>query len=175
MKLLSMVTALHPEMSSNLRGDHHGVSYLVEALNLVITESSSNRVTTIPLNDKQVDLLCPMLKVLFNVTAQSDASSSSMGEEEIQFRRLATVLRDLMLCAAESSDRQLELQANVIILLTNIPTNCFTELVVAVHPAAIDTASNCSVFECNDVTALKVMVDFLEDRLEYVDVSVTMI
>lgn len=179
MKLLSAVTALNPKISSNWRGDGHGVSYLVEALNHAITESLNNQVAIIPLKDKHVEWLCETLKVLFNVTARFDASSSSMGDEEIRFQRLAIVLRDLLLCPTESPDKQFQLQSNIINVLINIPTKCFSELVVDVHPAAADdtedAASNCIVFEYNDVTALKVLLDCLKARSDYVDVSVAMI
>lgn len=175
MKLLFLITALNLEIRTKLRDDYHGLSYLVEALNLVMKESSENQATTIPLNDKQVDLLCEILRVLFNVTVRNEASVSREEEEEIQFRRLAIVMHDLLLCPAESPEKQFELQSNTINLLTNIPTECFSELVVAVHPATIadtnETASNDSIFEGNDTTALKVMLEFLKVRSQNVDVS----
>lgn len=176
MKLLFLITALNLEIRSKLRDDYHGLSYLVEALNLVMKESSDNCAAIVPLNDKQVDLLCEILRVLFNVTVRNEASTTHEEEEEIQFRRLAIVMHDLLLCPADSREKLVELQSNTINLLTNIPTECFSELVVAVHPAAIadtdDAASNERIFEGNDTTALRVMLDFLKVRSENVDVSI---
>lgn len=181
MKLLFLITALNPNVRTKVRDDYHGLTYLVETLDLIIKEHSDASNVENQLTDRQVDLLGEILKVLFNITVRSETSVATEEEEEIQFRRLAVVLHDLLLCRATTKDKQIELCSNTVNLLTNVPTACYSELVIPMHLDASDpsTAStsaasneacasivNSNCFEGSDVTALDVLLEFLKCRLE---------
>lgn len=180
MKLLFLITALNPNVRTKVRDDYHGLTYLVETLDLIIKEHVDGNGVQNQLTDHQVDLLGEILKVLFNITVRSETSVATEEEEEIQFRRLAVVLHDLLLCRATTKEKQIELCSNTVNLLTNVPTACYSELVIPMHLDAIDQSGaatattsndaggtvNSNCFEGSDVTALDVLLEFLKCRLE---------
>lgn len=172
MKLLFLITALNPNVRTKVRDDFHGLTYLVETLDLIIKERVEiNGQDTLP--DRQVDLLGEILKVLFNITVRSETSVATEEEEEIQFRRLAVVLHDLLLCRTTTKEKQMELCSNAVNLLTNIPTACYSELVIPLHMENESTAAptTAHVFEGSDVTVLDILLEFLKTRLESLQVS----
>lgn len=183
MKLLFLITALNPNVRTKVRDDYHGLTYLVETLDLIIKEHVDGSAADNQLTDHQVDLLGEILKVLFNITVRCETSVATEEEEEIQFRRLAVVLHDLLLCRTTIKEKQIELCSNTVNLLTNVPTACYSELVIPMHleaneqSAAVITATtsrditaactfNTNYFEGSDVTALDVLLEFLKCRLE---------
>lgn len=179
MKLLFLITALNPDVRTKVRDDYHGLTYLVEILDLIIKERGDISDDSNDLTDSQVNLLIEIMKVLFNITVRNETSVATEEEEEIQFRRLAVVLHDLLLCRAVSKEKQIELCSNTINLLTNVPTACYSELVLPMHldsdtatsiPTIIDMNST-YLFEGYDVTALEILLDFLKGRLENIQVS----
>lgn len=161
MKLLFIITGLNPNVRPKLRDDFHGLTYLVETLDLIMREKRTDQMY---LSQPHIDLLCEILKVLYNITYRSETTVATEEEEEIQFRRLAVVLHDLLLCKSFNKDAQLELCSNAVNLLTNVPTACYSELVVAVHPTSSNQAP--TVFDGQDVSVLEVMLQFLKTRLE---------
>lgn len=177
MKLLFLITALNPDVRTKVRDDYHGLTYLVEILDLIIKERSNPNAQDHELSDSQVNLLIEIMKVLFNITVRNETSVATEEEEEIQFRRLAVVLHDLLLCRATTKEKQLELCSNTVNLLTNVPTACYSELVVAMHldsdssNASMTNANSEHLFEGHDITALEILLEFLKCRLENVQVS----
>lgn len=190
MKLLFLVTALNPAVRTKLRDDYHGLTYLVETLDLIIKEpidgpnpsiiTTAITTTGTNLSIEKVNLINEILKVLFNVTVRNETSIATEEEEEIQFRRLAIVLHDLLLCTAVTTEKQYELHSNTVNLLTNTPTACYTELVISIpiHNAKVAGAAEEmitdeiteNIFENHDITALNILLNFLKARLENVDV-----
>lgn len=182
MKLLFLITALNPDVRTKVRDDYHGLTYLVEILDLIIKERcDSQNVNNCQLNDGQVNLLNEIMRVLFNITVRNETSVATEEEEEIQFRRLAVVIHDLLLCHAATKEKQLELCSNTINLLTNVPTACYSELVTPLHlegdSAAASTSTvnltNIQMFEGYDVTTLEILLAFLKCRLEHLQVILT--
>lgn len=185
MKLLFLITALNPNVRTKVRDDYHGLTYLVETLDLIIKEQADGNTVGNQLTDRQIDLLGEILKVLFNITVRFETSVATEEEEEIQFRRLAVVLHDLLLCRATTKEKQIELCSNTVNLLTNVPTACFSELVTQMHMNSGDsmsataagtsassingsnatTIANSNCFEGSDVTALDILLEFLKCRL----------
>lgn len=171
MKLLFLITALNPDVRTKVRDDHHGLTYLVEILDVIIKERSETKNGKVQLNDSQVDLLNEIMKVLFNITVRNETSVATEEEEEIQFRRLSVVLHDLILCDSATVAKQSELLSNAINLLTNVPTACYSELVTPMHASPkIETTnfivdSGNKIFDGFDLTALDILLDFLECRL----------
>lgn len=180
MKLLFLITALNPDVRTKVRDDYHGLTYLVEILDLIIKERSDLNRESKQLNDRQVDLLIEIMKVLFNITVRNETSVATEEEEEIQFRRLAVVLHDLLLCRALTREKQIELCSNTINLLTNIPTACYSELVIPVHlhtetsstSTLTHNLNDISLFDGHDVTAIEILLEFLKCRLENIQVSI---
>lgn len=167
MKLLFIITGLNPNVRTKVRDDYHGLTYLVETLALIMRDYKSQSY----LPEKQIDLLCEILKVLFNITVRNETSVATEEEEEIQFRRLAVVLHDLLLCKSYSKEKQSDLYSNTVNLLTNVPTACYSELVLGLHDDEV-VAKGVRVFEGNDMTAIDVLLDFLRCRLDNTQVCV---
>lgn len=165
MKLLFIITGLNPNVRTKVRDDFHGLTYLVETLDLIMRDQRKQNY----LPDKHIDLLCEILKVLFNITVRNETSVATEEEEEIQFRRLAVVLHDLLLCKSYNKEKQSELCSNTVNLLTNVPTACFSELILLIH--GDDDVSHIKVFERHDMTAIDVLLAFLKGRLDNVQVS----
>lgn len=180
MKLLFLITALTPDVRTKVRDDYHGLTYLVEFLDLIIKEQSNtteNKESNY-LSDNQINLLNEIMRVLFNITVRNETSVATEEEEEIQFRRLAVVLHDLLLCCADAKDKQLELYSNTINLLTNVPTACYSELTTPIHvvgdPAGSSSTASINsahIFEGHDVTTLNILLDYLQCRLENTQVK----
>ena len=164
MKLLFIITGLNPNVRSKVRDDFHGLTYLVETLDLIIAEKKSQSY----LPDKQIDLLCEILKVLFNITFRNETTVATEEEEEIQFRRLAVVIHDLLLCKSYNKDKQNELCSNTVNLLTNVPTACFSELVVPIDEG--DDTKNIICFEGLNMNVIDVLLKFLKARLDSMQV-----
>lgn len=166
MKLLFIITGLNPNVRTKVRDDYHGLTYLVETLALIMRDFKSQSY----LPEKQIDLLCEILKVLFNITVRNETSIATEEEEEIQFRRLSVVLHDLLLCKSYSKEKQNDLCSNTVNLLTNVPTACYSELVLTLHDDELDT-KGLIAFEGNDMTAIDVLLQFLRGRLENTQVN----
>lgn len=180
MKLLFLMTALNANIRIKVRDDHHGLTYLAEILDLIINEQSDTHGDTKQLNDQKVDLLVEVMKVLFNITVRNDVCVATEEEEETQFRRLAVVLHDILLCRTTNKDKQIELYANAINLLTNVPRACYSELVIPINPDADNSVSEKApsnanggrIFDGNDVSAIDVLLDFLKYRLDNIQVCI---
>lgn len=176
MKLLFLITGLNPDVRTKIRDDYHGLTYLVEILDLIIKEQSDKNAESCRLNDSQINMLNEIMRVLFNITVRNETTvaTEEEEEEEIQFRRLAVVLHDLLLCNTNSKDKQMELYSNTINLLTNVPTACYSELTTPIH---VEDNSDTSInktqkFEGHDITTLNILLDFLEWRLANLQVKV---
>lgn len=163
MKLFFLITALNSSVRSKVTDDFHGLTYLVETLDLIIKNNKDAK----EYPDKQIDLLCEILKVLFNLTVRSPTSPLTEDEEATQLRRLAAVIHDLILCKAGSKEKQKELCSNIVNLLTNIPSSCFTELISPLSKSNGDLKP----FEGCDMSVINILVDFLKDRLESIQKS----
>lgn len=182
MKLLFLITGLNPDVRTKIRDDHHGLTYLVEILDLIIKEQSTksseqNKAGICRLNDSQINLLNEIMRVLFNITVRNETTvaTEEEEEEEIQFRRLAVVLHDLLLCDGNSKEKQMELYSNTINLLTNVPTACYSELTIPIHGVndSDDAPTNSAqTFEGHDITTLKILLDYLQWRLENIQVRI---
>lgn len=82
-------------------------------------------------------------------------------EEETQYFQLVLILRQLLLVTTQSEAKKLELHNNVINLLTNVPGKCFQNLLT---PVQDDKLPKDLQFEEMDMSAIRKIVDFLENR-----------
>lgn len=169
MKLLFIITGLNPNVRPKVRDEFHGLTYLVETLDLIMCE---NRCDQQMLSDRHIDLLCEVEKVLFNISFRNETVVATEEEEEMQFRRLAVVLHQLLHCKSFNKDKQMDLWSNTVNLLTNIPTACFSELISAVDDdSALPASSTTVVFEEHDMQTLAVLLKFLKVRLDNTQVG----
>lgn len=151
MKLLFLITALEPITRTKVQIDLNGIFFLTEWIDM---KSSLEDKT-----DQQIDLICEILKVMFNITSNPDRSPN---ENEIQNRRLTSVIRGLLY---EFGDMKTEKHRNVVSncvnLLTNICTSCLYELIT--KPTPDDAPEN--VFEGKCIRSLEILLRFLKSML----------
>ncbi|PSN53608.1 Synembryn-A [Blattella germanica] len=166
MKMLFLITALRADVRPTLRSEMHGLTYLMETLDLILKEASGHddgaTCSNIPisLSDDQVALACEVLKVLFNLTCKSSGHDGVDEEEEAHFLRLVSILHDLLVCEAQSCEKQDELQNHTVNLLMSVPSSCYEELATLLPPPPRDCE-----FEGRNMEAVVVLVDFLDRKL----------
>ncbi|KAH8344669.1 hypothetical protein KR067_002901 [Drosophila pandora] len=120
MKLLFLLTALEPAARSRLQIDLNGLTYMTKWLDDKLGEDAATS------SEEQLNIICELLKVMFNVTSAPDKSPN---EYEIQSLHLTGVLRELLLRFGDmSTDKERAVVTHAINLLTNISGSCLTEL-----------------------------------------------
>ncbi|XP_004527118.1 synembryn [Ceratitis capitata] len=159
MKLLFLITAMEPAMRTRVQIDLNGVAYMTEWLDEKLAEKD--------VTEDHLDLLCEILKVMFNITKNSDRSPN---ENEIQSRHLTGVIRNILLNFGEM---KIERERNVIMhavnLLTNISGSCLTELLIKSEPSAPSTSAPQVFYEGYNVRALEITLRYLKIVLDEQD------
>lgn len=110
--------------------------------------------------DKDLELINEVLKVLFNLTVRTPLNAIPEEEEANQFHRLAIVVHDLFFYRTLNRDKIISLQSNIINLLTSVPVSCYTELVSPLNSEDLDSKTVVP-FEGKNVYVLHVLVKFL--------------
>lgn len=155
MKLLFLITAMEPATRTRVQIDLNGVAYMTEWLDEKLVEKDAS--------DEHMDLLCEMLKVMFNITTNSDRSPN---ENEIQSRHLTGVLRKLLLNFGDlRNERERSIIMHAINLLTNISGSCLTELIMKSESGGPATSS-ILIYEGYNVRALEIITRYLKVILD---------
>ncbi|XP_050080472.1 synembryn [Anopheles maculipalpis] len=170
MKLLFLLTAINCDIRAKVRDQLHGLVYLVETLDLFMSQAAIFK----EFSDKDLDLINEVLKVLFNLTVRSSDNLVPEEEEATQFHRLVTVLHDLFFYRTLNRDKIVLLHSNIVNLLTSVPVSCYVELVCRLNakqdtpPATGDGIDPPAVvpFEGNNVYVLHVLVEFLRKNFQ---------
>lgn len=160
MRLLSLLTALCEETRPKVRYELHGFTYLMEVVDLSVNEADEHG-----LKDQDVDLCCEILKILFNLSL---VRSNMDEEEEAHFMRLVCVLKELLLCKTKSKDRMEELQSMTVNLLTNVPLDCYEELLTPLNEDDEDIGleNKEAEYDGKNMEAILVLLEFLNRRLD---------
>ncbi|XP_052903332.1 synembryn [Anopheles moucheti] len=169
MKLLFLLTAINCDIRAKVRDQLHGLVYLVETLDLFMSQAAIFK----EFNDKDLDLINEVLKVLFNLTVRSSNNLVPEEEEATQFHRLVTVLHDLFFYRTLNRDKIVLLHSNIVNLLTSVPVSCYIELVLSLTAkhdcsGAGDGSDPSTVvpFEGNNVYVLHVLVEFMRKNFQ---------
>jgi len=129
MKLLFLLTALEPAARSRLQIDLNGLTYMTKWLDDKLGEDS--------VSEEQLNIICELLKVMFNVTSAPDKSPN---EYEIQSLHLTGVLRELLLRFGDlATEKDRAVVTHAINLLTNISGSCLTELTLRCSNAELES------------------------------------
>lgn len=168
MKLLFLITALNTNNRTRVRDELNGIVYLTELIDVIVQEKDSE--LPVWFEDRDIDLICEILKVLFNLTSHSEDNDN---ENELQFCRLAGVLRNALLRAKTTNrEKRQEIQSNLINLITSLPNSCLPELAPRYQPhhhcvSGVGDGNHHAIeFENHDVSALDILLDFLRVRLD---------
>lgn len=152
MKLLFLITALEPITRSKVQIDLNGIFFLTEWIDMKLSLENKT--------DQEIDLICEILKVMFNITSNTDRSPN---ENEIQNRRLTAVIRGLLFeFGSMKNEKHRNVISNCINLLTNISSSCLYELIT--KPAPDELPEN--VFEGKCIRSLEILLRFLKSVLD---------
>lgn len=162
MKLLFLITALTPNVRTKVRDDYHGLVYLMETLDLLMKNCKDKLFF-----DDDVNLINEILKVLFNITVNGPASIEDEDDDDQHLQRLACVLHDLLLYKTTSREKLNEYHSNIVNLLTNIPINCYKELITPLNASSCPKDQEVP-FEGYNMFDVKILIDFLKDKLNKV-------
>lgn len=167
MKLLFLITALHTNARIRVRDDLNGVVYLTELIDVIVHERTAEQ--PVWFEDRDIDLICEILKVLFNLTSNSE---TDVQENELQFCRLAGVLRNTLLRVKTTNrEKRQDLISNVVNLVSSLPNSSLIELVPNLTRSGVVEEESILEFENHDITALHTFLDFMRGRLESVPKS----
>ncbi|XP_035221849.1 synembryn-A-like isoform X2 [Stegodyphus dumicola] len=194
MRMLFLLTALCAEIRPKVRKQLHGLTYLMEVLDLILknnveqisqeTQNTENRrkfnksskrgrsnqnevesCYAPCLSEKEIDMACEVLKVLFNLTVNVEKYNMEE-EEEAHYMRLVSILHDILLSDAKPAEKKEELLSHTIDLLTNMPMSSYEELltpVLKIHDTKVD---NVVEFDGMNMEAICVLLNFLDKRLD---------
>lgn len=109
-----------------------------------------------------MNLVCEILKVLFNITVSSDYDACLGNEEERDYLELVTLLRSLLLISVQDDSKKLELHSNVVNLLTNIPGVCYKELITDCES---EDVANHIRYEKQNMKSIHELINFLKIQL----------
>lgn len=184
MRMLFLLTALCADIRPRLQHELHGITYLMEVLDLILKMSAENdnelhtsrrrgnrpwsgRFSDVPcLTDNEVDLSCEVLKILFNLTIHVDKKNLDE-EEEAHFLRLVSILHDILVCPTYTKEKKEELHNHTVNLLTNMPPSCFEELLMPLNEGAVGGHDNKDIeYDGQNMEAIVVLLDFLDRRLD---------
>lgn len=153
MNLLFLITALTPNIRSKVKNDCDGIIYLMETLDMLMKGETGK------FSNCDVRLINEILKILFNITVTNSPTLEN-DEVEQQLKRLTLIVHDLLLFETENADSSEDYHSNIINLLTNIPVNCYMDLVPQVD---VEASEN---FERRDMKTIDIFIDFLELKLK---------
>ncbi|CAH1787407.1 unnamed protein product [Owenia fusiformis] len=164
MRMLFLLTALNADIRPKVRYELHGLTYLIEVLDLIL--KSSDTQATAALSDQDVGLCCEILKILFNLTVTMDRNNLDE-EEEAHFMRLVSVLHNLLLSKTVSKEKQEDLQSHTVNLLTNMPKDCYEELLSPVTEGVSAGLDNKDIeYDGKSMESIVALLAFLDYRLE---------
>ncbi|XP_055594057.1 synembryn [Uranotaenia lowii] len=160
MKLLFLLTAINCDIRAKVREDLHGLAYLVETLDLFMSQAAEVK----EFSDKDLDLINEVLKVLFNLTVRTPSNAIPEEDEAGDFHRLIVVIHDLFFYRTLNRDKIVLLHSNIVNLLTSVPASCYSELVGSLE----DQQDSRTVipFEGRNVYVLHVLIDFLKKNFQ---------
>ncbi|XP_049791690.1 synembryn-A [Schistocerca nitens] len=149
MKLLFLITALCSSVRPTLRGPLHGYTYLVASLDLILKQSKGK-----PLMGEQVQFVCEILKVLFNLSLGVNQT-----EEEPHHIRLGAILYQLLLL---KSSNPAELNMHAVNLLVSLPGSCYSELLTLADRLCPPE------LECEgyNMAVVEIILELLDEKLE---------
>lgn len=190
MRMLFLLTALCADVRPKLRNELHGITYLMEVLDLILKTSGEERPDEDDHHRHAPDVEAPHVRAPAGFGNNGDGDGrapclrdnevdlacevlkilfnltihvdkDSLDEEdEAHFLRLATILHDLLVCATQTKEKHDELQSHTVNLLTNMPSVCYEELLTPLSEGAIGGYDNKDLEY--DGQNMEVIVGFLE-------------
>uniref|UniRef100_A0A3P9IIY7 Synembryn n=1 Tax=Oryzias latipes TaxID=8090 RepID=A0A3P9IIY7_ORYLA len=172
LRLCFLLTALRVDVRAQLAQELHGISLLGNQLDAALglcwpDPLETARVGLIgvpleempPLSRQQTELAMEILKILFNITF--DTNRRKVDEEEAaEYRHLGAILRHCLMSQADGEERTEEFHSHTVNLLGNLPLPCLDVLLMPkVQQGSIE-------YMGVNMDAVKMLLDFMENRLD---------
>ncbi|KAG7199887.1 hypothetical protein KM043_014333 [Ampulex compressa] len=145
--ILFLITAYEVPVRRILKVEHKLDTYLMKILEDYCTTDVNEELVS----ESGVELVCQILKVLFNLYIHVDET-----EEREKRICLVGILRRLL--TKKPADKATELYSNVVNLLTVIPEDCYS--------AFIPTADGLACYRNVDISAVSTLLEFLKEKLQ---------
>ncbi|KAL2720488.1 synembryn isoform X2 [Vespula squamosa] len=157
-KMLFIITALNTSTRNTVK-QLNGDFYLLNILDELLEQHKSNISMSFSIKNDDVMLICDILKVLFNLYIHSE---DSVIEEQEKNKKLTTCLYKFLY--NKNWSKYKDLVSNVINLLTTIPLNNYIQMM-----QSNGNNENNIVYQNTDVTTVSVILEFLDQRLNYIE------
>ncbi|RVE71452.1 hypothetical protein OJAV_G00051880 [Oryzias javanicus] len=172
LRLCFLLTALRVDVRAQLAQELHGISLLGNQLDATLGLCWPDPLETArvglegvppeelpPLSRQQTELAMEILKILFNVTF--DTNRRKVDEEEAaEYRHLGAILRHCLMSQAEGEERTEEFHSHTVNLLGNLPLPCLDVLLMPkVQQGSIE-------YMGVNMDAVNMLLDFMEKRLD---------
>lgn len=106
-----------------------------------------------------MDIICEILKILFNLTVTRGVVEFDDTEQQ-QFIEIATLSRKLLIIPTETNEKRSQLISHTVNLLTNLPVRSFDPLIVPVEKGK--KIPNNLQYEGHDMTAIHTILQALK-------------
>uniref|UniRef100_A0A3Q3M683 Synembryn n=1 Tax=Mastacembelus armatus TaxID=205130 RepID=A0A3Q3M683_9TELE len=172
LRLTFLLTALRIDIRAQLAQALHGISLLGNQLEAILGLCWPDTLETAraglddvppeklpPLSRQQTELAVEILKILFNITF--DTNRHNVDEEEAAgYRHLAAILRHCLISHTDSEERTEEFHCHTVNLLGNLPLPCLDVLLMPkVQQASIE-------YMGLNMDAVNKLLEFMEKRLD---------
>ncbi|XP_045489054.1 synembryn-A [Pieris rapae] len=169
MKLLFILTALRQNIRAKIKNELHGMIYLINCLNDLVSEATEHRIEAsnvckhqqVVLSDKQESIVCEILKTQFNMMYHSGPDEALNAEEEALVLKLMPILTALLTAETSSWDKLTELHINIANLLTCVPAEFYQYL----SPECSEDESLQYVYDGKNMEAVHALLQLLQHRL----------
>ncbi|XP_037071519.1 synembryn-A-like [Pollicipes pollicipes] len=151
-RLLFLLATLCPEIRPALVHDYHGLTYMTEVLDLLLSTCIAAPAGPADVRARGVELASEVLKTVY---ALSVSLASPDEEDEGHLMRLTEVLREYLVLPHSPAD----LLNYVVQVLTTVPSSCYTALVVPETAGARADAEG-------DTAALDAVLGILTDKIQ---------
>lgn len=151
MRIMFLVTALNVSSRAIIKNELNGLEILTKILENVFNKLNDK------LSTEAIELICEILKTLFNLCIESDDESTN--EERNIHKNLVNILRQLLLLS-QSIDNKDELQSHIINVLTVIPLNCYGPII-----QPLNKLNEGEIYNNLDMSAICELLKFLGKEL----------
>ncbi|CAB3225006.1 unnamed protein product [Arctia plantaginis] len=176
MKLLFILTALRQDIKMKIRDELHGMEYLTNCLNEILSEVTtkvdgeascgSNFNEGVPndfLQDNHLAITCEILKTEFNLILQSGSEEPANEAEEAMYLKLMPVLTALLYVLCSTEEKVMELRSNIANLLTSVPPMFYQYLTPLLNKGEQAQYE----FDARNMDALQALISLLQYKLTF--------
>ncbi|XP_056137297.1 synembryn-B isoform X2 [Lampris incognitus] len=163
LRLLFLLSALRRDVREDLQREQHPVRLLTELLEHTVAlrwvgpyEVAPPEPQALPIPAEDNERSMEALKTLFSLTL-SDARDE---DSDHQFRRIAAIMRHLLMLKTQTEEKTEEAHSHAINLLCNLPVSCLDVLIDVPIQGGLEK------YNGKNMDVIQVLLDFMEKRID---------